>query len=59
MSHILLDEREHDYETEDALFQSGTDEEVVDWSFLRVLVHCRGYGINPLRTCVLARRECW
>ena len=29
MSHILLDERERDYETEDALFQSGTDEEVV------------------------------
>ena len=29
MSHVLLDERERDYETEDALFQSGTDEEVV------------------------------
>ena len=29
MSHVLLDERERDYETEDALSQSGIGEEVV------------------------------
>ena len=29
MSHVLLDDMERDYETEDALSQSETDEEVV------------------------------